>query len=119
MSILDTMLENNRKLNGLVRRVKELELEINGSDGRPKFNSDEIIPFMAENQLDDLEEAYQLKHSAELVGWENPSEKITTDNLNEKVDAFLNGEQEKRKTSTATYDDLEDQVSDALNGLGE
>jgi len=52
----------NESLNGLAS-------EIDGADGRPKFNAQEILDFMSKSNIPDPNFAYKLKYEKELDAW--------------------------------------------------
>lgn len=98
-----------------IRRVLDeadnLEKEINGSDGRPKFRKDLVMPYAAAYNLGDLKEAYQRMYKDDLDTWKSqqvasqkkpslktlgssgakaPSEpRVTRDNLNDFIKEAL------------------------------
>lgn len=48
---------------------RQLEKEYNGSDGRPKFKLEEMLSWMDENGVTDLNTAYKIRYEKELDAW--------------------------------------------------
>lgn len=100
----------------LLEEADSLESKYNGSDGRPKFSSQEILEHMRETGIRNPEKAYKDKYEAELDAWKEsqlreakkpglvtrsttvaggkqpPAVKITSDNLDDLVKQGLRGE---------------------------
>jgi len=58
--------QNRLTLNNEHGRLNET---YNGSDGRPKYNSDEVEKYMRDNGVYQPEVAYKTMHEAELLDW--------------------------------------------------
>lgn len=106
--------QSQRSAEKLLDTMKDLEKNYNGSDGRPKFELQEVIGFMQEKGVTDPELAYKWKYEKELDAWKEeqfsksrkggyttlssstagakmpPSVKITKDNLNQLVSEAMN-----------------------------
>ncbi len=67
--MLDEKLTSREQVQSITKKFGQLGKEIDGSDGRPKFDNDEIMGFMQENNILDPEQAYKLKHLDELANW--------------------------------------------------
>ncbi len=50
-------------------QAENLESEINGSDGRPKFRKDLVMAYAAAYQIGDLNEAYEKMYPEEINAW--------------------------------------------------
>jgi hypothetical protein len=53
----------------LVSRGRELEKTFDGSDGRPKFDVEDMFNYMAQNHIQDPELAYKIRFESELDSW--------------------------------------------------
>ncbi len=53
----------------LLSGMKEMEGKYNGLDGRPKFDTDNILAFMDQNGIRNPEAAYKLMHESEIDKW--------------------------------------------------
>lgn len=118
---LDTWFEakytQRKSAEKLLDELSELEGQIDGTDGRPKFDSKEILDFMATNGTKKPMIAYKELHGDKLDEWSQkellkakpkgfyteerasaikqpPAVKITKDNLNQMVREQLYGAQE-------------------------
>ena len=100
----------------LLDEAADLENKYNGSDGRPKFNSDEILQHMQDTGIRSPEKAYKDRYEPQLDAWKEqqlrqanrpglvtnttttaggkvpPVVKITKENINELVAQGLRGE---------------------------
>jgi hypothetical protein len=54
----------------LVEDCKDLEGKIDGSDGRPKFESQEVLSFMEQEGIKNPERAYKEMHAEAIEFWE-------------------------------------------------
>jgi hypothetical protein len=61
--------EQERAAEKLLDKGQELEKEIDGSDGRPKFVLQDVLEYMAETGHKDLMKAYKDKYDSELDKW--------------------------------------------------
>jgi uncharacterized damage-inducible protein DinB len=66
---LDNWYQNRRAGERLIDECKELAGEIDGSDGRPKFDVDEVLGHMKETGIRDPMKAYKDKYEPELDVW--------------------------------------------------
>lgn len=74
--IVDERLEYNQTVQSIAGQFKNLEKEITGTDGRPKFESDKVLEYMKENPgLTDPAKAYNLMYLDEIAAWK--AEKLT------------------------------------------
>ncbi len=71
---LDTYLDQREKAREAVKNVlstaDSLEKEINGQDGRPKFNKKVVMAYAAQYGHTDLKAAYEDMHSDDLKAWQ-------------------------------------------------
>lgn len=58
-----------RKAERLLDDMTKYSGETNGSDGRPKFDIDEILNYMQETGIQDYKAAYKIKYDDELSNW--------------------------------------------------
>lgn len=58
-----------RSAEKLIEQGQALEKQIDGSDGRPKFDLENILEYMAETGHKDLMKAYKDKYDSELDKW--------------------------------------------------
>lgn len=49
--------------------MKSLEGKLDGSDGRPKFEINDMLTYMQENSMTDPEKAYNYRYSDEIATW--------------------------------------------------
>uniref|UniRef100_A0A7V3N5P3 Uncharacterized protein n=1 Tax=candidate division CPR3 bacterium TaxID=2268181 RepID=A0A7V3N5P3_UNCC3 len=63
------LVENLRRELEYEQRLKELEKEINGSDGRPPFKKDEVLAHMSKVPIYDPLKAYEDLHRTKLDEW--------------------------------------------------
>jgi hypothetical protein len=60
---------STREAERLLEDTSKLEKEINGSDGRPKFNQQEVLEYMRDNGIRNPQVAYKLKYEDQLDKW--------------------------------------------------
>lgn len=53
----------------LIDRMDGLARDLNGEDGRPRFDQKEVVEFMRNNGVSDPEVAYKIMHEKELDAW--------------------------------------------------
>ena len=99
----------------LLDECTNYETEINGEDGRPKFNKDEIIEYMSETGIRKPLAAYRDKYENELKSWE------TNQLQNAKgKQMYTNDKASEAKQPTQpkirTQDDLARALSESLYG---
>ena len=59
-----------RSAERLLDEAKSLEKELDGKDGRPKFDTEEVLTFMSENPgFKDINKAYEAMHPEEMAEW--------------------------------------------------
>jgi hypothetical protein len=106
--------DQERAAERLLDTATKFETEINGEDGRPAFKKLDILQYMADNNVNDMEVAYELLNKEKLAEWrtgqmegmkkpgisttrqtpaiKKPADvKVTSDNLNELVSQALDG----------------------------
>lgn len=106
------MYVNMRQGEKLIEECDDLAGEINGQDGRPKFDRDEIITYMAETGIKKPLLAYKDKYENEIKQWEagqlaKESKKMAT--------MEPAGVAEVRQPKT-TKDNLAQMISESLYG---
>lgn len=99
----------------LVKECKSLEEEINGSDGRPAFKSQEVIEFMQKEGARNPMTAYKLMNEESLDKWkESELGKGRKPGLN-TLSPTTAGQSKEPKPVKITYDNLAAQMAEALN----
>jgi len=68
---LDSWYQQRRAGEKLLEECNSLQTEIPGDDGRPKFETQEILNHMAETGIRDPMKAYKDKYETELDSWKN------------------------------------------------
>ena len=59
-----------RSAERLLDEAKSLESKIDGSDGRPKFDTEKVLTFMSENSgFKDINKAYEAMYPQEMAEW--------------------------------------------------
>ena len=58
-----------RSADKMLEKMEQFQTEINGSDGRPKFDMDEVLGHIKETGIKDPLKAYKDLHEAELDKW--------------------------------------------------
>lgn len=61
--------QQDQAVESVLQRAGDLEKEIDGSDGRPKFNKRAVIAYASAYGFNDLGEAYEDMHKDALDGW--------------------------------------------------
>lgn len=99
----------------LIDECEGLAKEIDGKDGRPKFDRQEIIDYMSETGIKKPLAAYKDKYEKEIKDWE--TKQLTT---KPKTDATLppNGQQDP-KVVRPTRDNLQQLIKESLYGPNE
>lgn len=67
---LDSYYQNRRSAEKLLENCQSLESKIDGTDGRPKFETTKVLEFMNQNPgFTDPERAYKAMNLDEIAGW--------------------------------------------------
>ena len=66
---LNQILQQREEENRLEEYLTNLEAEYDGSDGRPKFNRQEVLKFCVDNGIANPEAGYKLLYEKELTEW--------------------------------------------------
>lgn len=61
--------DQERAAEKLLENASKFEKEIDGTDGRPPFKTRDVLEFMDNNGVTNLETAYKLMHEKELDAW--------------------------------------------------
>lgn len=64
-----TFYQEQRASERILEKVEGLESEIDGKDGRPRFNKIEVLEFMRDNGITNPELAYKIKYEDQLDSW--------------------------------------------------
>ena len=96
-------------LGNLSGKLRELETEIDGSDGRPKFSGDQALKYMAQNpNIKDPVEAYERMNADQLEGWEAESDVAQDEvELREKISEMWESQEE---VSDLEKEEIEDGI---------
>lgn len=68
---MDAWYQSRRAAEKLLEECGTFESDIDGKDGRPKFNTDEILNYMVETGIKNPMKAYKDKYEAELDAWKS------------------------------------------------
>jgi hypothetical protein len=104
-----------READKMLEKMEKYQVEIDGSDGRPKFNMDEVLEHIKQTGIKDPLKAYKDKYEADLDAWKEkqllgskreglrtetqstaggktpPEVKITRDNVGKLMSEALHG----------------------------
>jgi hypothetical protein len=67
--LVKSILNENKAVESILREAEKLEGEINGSDGRPKFNKKAVLAYANAYGKNDLMEVYEEMHEDTLKTW--------------------------------------------------
>lgn len=67
--IMDKKLTTKEIANNILKESRDLETKYNGSDGRPKFITDDVLNYMQESGISKPETAYKVMHEELLDNW--------------------------------------------------
>ena len=104
-----------RQAEKLLDGMNKYSKEFDGSDGRPKFDIDEILEYMNETGIQDYKIAYKIKYDDELTAWKSKElGKAKKPGLYTEENSTLS-DKAPRETRT-TRDNLSDSIRQALQG---
>lgn len=63
--------QQQKEVQSILSKASELEKELDGSDGRPKFNKKVVLAYAAQYNIPDVRKAYEDMYSDELKGWQD------------------------------------------------
>lgn len=63
--------EQQKQVQSILSQASELEKELDGSDGRPKFHKKAVLAYAAQYGIADVRKAYEDMWSDELKGWQD------------------------------------------------
>lgn len=66
---IDQRLKQQREDERLEQKLSQLEKDLSGKDGRPKFDRDQVIEYALARGISDVEVAYKVMHEKELTDW--------------------------------------------------
>lgn len=102
----------------LVDKAVGFEKSLDGTDGRPKFNQEEILGFMEQTGIQDMEIAYKVKNEEALDAWK--SEKITKaagmKTGFESIEASNAGSAKTPKSVKITRENLDEMIAAGMKG---
>lgn len=104
-----------RQAEKLLDGMNKYSKELDGSDGRPKFDIDEILEYMNETGIQDYKIAYKIKYDDQLSEWKTRElQKSRKSGLyTEESQTFA--DKAPRETKT-TRNNLSDSIRQALEG---
>lgn len=112
-----TYYQQERAAEKLLEDAKDMESEIDGKDGRPAFKTQEVLEFMAENGINNLETAYKVKYEKELDSWkESQLGKAKRSGMTTTIQGSGAGVSKQPSNVKITRDNLSQLVSEALEG---
>lgn len=98
----------------LLDKVMGLEKEIDGADGRPRFDAETVLEYMSENGVKDPNVAYKLMYASELGTWgETQLSKAKKPGLETMISGGEKKEPKEIKITGANFDKL---LREALEG---
>ena len=104
-----------RQAEKLLDEMTKYAKDLDGSDGRPKFDIDEILEYMNESGINDFKVAYKIKYDDQLTLWKdkeiNKSKKPGL--YTQDISTFADKSPRESKT---TKDNLSDSIRQALQG---
>jgi len=110
-----TLYQQQRAGEKILETAQSLSKEIDGTDGRPAFEIEEMLEYMKENNIGDPNLAYRIKNEEALDAWkESKYAEAKKPGLN-TLEKSTAGGREPAKVK-ATKDNLSKLVSQALDG---
>ena len=113
---LDKEVENRLTQRDIVKdnlaKVEKLTSEYDGKDGKPKFEAQEALDYMKENNMLDIEKAFKSLHQDDLVDWKAKQLATKPEFLNPEGNA---GEKKQPVQTRYTRDNLRGAISEALS----
>lgn len=109
----DQLYVSRRSGEKLLDEVKGLEKDINGEDGRPKFESDKVLDFMNQNPgFTEPKQAYEAMHPDKMAQWR------VDQIMNKKRGITTNTSTQSSKTPPSVgvnHSNLDEMMREALN----
>ena len=99
----------------LLSGARTLEKEYDGTDGRPKFDVENILIYMQDTGINDPRIAYKVKYEDQLSSWKETKIKDAKRGGLDTIDSSTAGSKEPERVKV-TRDNLENQVREALEG---
>lgn len=114
---LDGWYATRRQAEKLLEEMDDLQGEINGEDGRPKFQTQEILDYMMETGIKKPLDAYELKFKPQLKEWEGNQINASKDKDLYTAEPTGAGTGNKQpKEVKPNRDNLQELVREALGG---
>jgi hypothetical protein len=110
---LDNWYATRRQAEKLLEDMDDMAGEISGTDGRPKFVTQEILDYMMESGIKKPMDAYELKYKQQLKDWEKTQVNATKE---EMFTSTPTGESKTPREVRPTKDNLNELVREALTG---
>lgn len=106
--------KQERSAERLLDEAKTLEKELDGSDGRPKFDTEEVLTFMSENPgFKDINKAYEAMHPEKMAEWR--ANKILEGKKKGIVTQEETSSNKKPKEVKVTKDNLKSLIGEIVN----
>lgn len=96
----------------LSAKFEDLGKRLDGKDGRPKFDEDEILSYMERNRISDPEKAYKMKHEEALSEWR--AEKIIAEKYPQIVTGGKTSTKKEPDPVKVTKDNMKDLLKERL-----
>lgn len=96
----------------VLNQAEKLENTINGSDGRPRFRKDIVMPYAASYGIGDLEEAYNRMYADDLESWKQAQVEASK---KPSLRTLRSGGAKTPPEIKVTRDNLRDLLSEALS----
>ena len=109
---LDTWYQSRRSAEKLLEECKGYEGEIDGADGRPKFNSEAILNHMADTGIKNPLKAYKDKYESELDAWK---ESTLNKERGSSLPTLSTSSNKEPKRVSVTKDNIGDLIREQLN----
>ena len=115
---LENWYSEKRKLESatdkLLSEAKDLEKELDGSDGRPKFKTRNVLAYAQAYDIADLREAYEKMNEDELSSW---GEQQKTLKKGSSLKTLSGGGKKTPQEVRPTKDNVRDMLHEALSGV--
>lgn len=110
--VIEERIAESQRVQAFADKAMGLEKQIDGTDGRPRFDAEKVITFMRDSGIADLETAYEVLNKDDLAKWrsEQISRARSTGIPTSQPSGFKVPEDVR-----VTRDNLEEMMREALN----
>lgn len=112
---LEGWYNTRRAAEKLLEEMDDLQGEINGTDGRPKFVTQDVLDYMMETGIKKPIDAYELKYKPQLKEWETKQINATKQSNMYTTSASSSGQRNPKEVKV-TKSNLDEMVKEALYG---